>query len=240
MTLLENIEIKLYYTEQYFSQILSTDLHHLNPLTLFLLIIGGFMTSLNPCFISIAPLSISYISSQKGHNYLDLVLFSIGLTSSFLFMLLFIYFIDYQYKWIFQSLPILSSIIIIFLGLYLLQIWNLDAIPKNYNIIIFKKPNQINFFLMGTVVGLSSAPCSTPILTTLLFWISLTSNFLWGLIYILFYIIGLILPIITLLKLITYYQNFTNFNQLWKKSISLSGSIVVSIGIFSLLNQIFS
>nr|YP_009565305.1 cytochrome c biogenesis protein transmembrane region [Gelidium sinicola]QBA96656.1 cytochrome c biogenesis protein transmembrane region [Gelidium sinicola] len=239
MNSLNNIQIKLFYIEQYFSYTLSTDLNYFNALTLFLLIVGGSITSLNPCFISIAPLTISYISSQKN-NYLSLFLFSTGLISSFLFMIILIYFIDYQYKWIFKSLPIVSSSIIIFLGLYLLQILNLNIINTNYNKTIFKKNNQINFFIMGTVIGFSSIPCSTPILTTILFWISFTSNLLWGLIYILFYIIGLILPIIALLNLINHYQNFTTLNRLWNKSISLGGSITLSIGTFSLLNQLFS
>lgn len=239
MILLSNIQIQLYYVEQYLSHIVSTDLNSLNPLTLYFLIASGSLTSFNPCFISIAPLIISYISSQKN-SYLNLTLFSVGLILSFLLSIILIYFVDYQYQSILKSLPLISSSITIFLGLYLLQIVSFHILPTNFHNIFFKRHNQINFFIMGTVIGFSSTPCSTPILTTVLFWISFTSNFSLGLIYLLFYTIGLILPIIAFLNLITQYQNFTIFNKLWNKSIVLSGSIILSNGIFSLLNQVFS
>nr|YP_009244152.1 cytochrome c biogenesis protein transmembrane region [Gelidium elegans]AMK96394.1 cytochrome c biogenesis protein transmembrane region [Gelidium elegans] len=239
MILLSNIQIQLYYIEQYLSHIISTDLNDLNPLTLCFLIISGCLTSFNPCFISIMPLIISYTSSQKS-SYLNLIFFSIGLTLSFLLSIILIYFVDYQYRSILKSLPLISSSITIFLGLSLLQILSVHISPTNFHTVIFKRHSQINFFIMGTVIGFSSIPCSTPILATVLFWISFTSNFSLGLIYLLFYIIGIMLPILAFLNLINQYQNFTIFNKLWSKSILLSGSIVLSSGIFSLLNQIFS
>lgn len=232
-----DLQITSYYLEQQIYSIVSQNLHYSSPLLLALLVISGILTNTNPCFITIIPLSVSYIYSQKNKN-IKLVLFAIGLFTSSLILTSSIYYINHQYNWLIKSLPILSSAIMIIYGLLLLQIWNIDILPIKLQKLI--SSSNYNNFIIGILVGLTSTPCSTPIMATILFWISSTSSLSLGFIYILFYIIGLMTPL-AILSLIIQNQlfSFLILNQIWSYTVPCGGCIMLGLGIFSFLNKVF-
>nr|QJH88194.1 dsbD [Pterocladia lucida] len=238
MTNLLYLQIKFYYFEQLICKIISLELHSLTPLISILFIISGVLTSINPCFITIIPLSISYISSQQNRT-IKLVYFLIGLITSLIILTLSIYYLNHQLNWIIKSLPALSSILTVILGLFLLEIYSIKTLPTTIqNIININENHGINDIIMGIIIGLASTPCSTPIMTTILFWISHSSQFTLGLIYISFYIIGLVIPIIAIINLTINYKELDFLNLIWNKVIPLGGSIILGIGIFSFLNKV--
>ena len=233
------LETKFYYLEQYISNLLSLELSKLTPITLLILVISGLFTSLNPCFISLIPLGISSISNKKN-NFNQNFLFIFGLICSLFILIIGTYYISYKYFWIIKALPTISSILIVILGLYLLKIVNIYILPIQIQNLIKTKNSSLRNILIGSIVGLTSTPCNTPILTTIVLWISSTSSFLIGLIYIGFYLIGIIIPLIAILFLINRYKSFNLFNRIWYYYIEFSGSIVLGIGILSFLSKTFA
>ena len=230
------LETNFYYLDQYISRLLSLEINKLTPITLFIIIISGFFTSFNPCFISLIPLSISSVSTTTN-NFNKTFFFILGLIISLFVVITTTYYISYKYFWIIKTLPIISSILIIILGLYSLKIINIYILPKQLqNLIETNNNNSANMFI-GSIIGLTSTPCSTPILATILLWISSTSNFLTGFIYIVFYLVGIIIPLIVILFLINTYKSVNLFNKIWYYYVEFSGSILLGIGILSLLNK---
>ena len=242
MTNLIELQSILYYSEQTIYGLISSDFnfYSCNLLTFTLLLTSGTLTSLNPCFISIIPLSISYINSQKN-RHLVLTFFIIGLSISLISLTMSIYYIHYESNWIIKSLPVVSSAIMILYGLSLLEIFNITSlVPNNSkNIGISARYPHYQALLAGITIGLTSTPCSTPIMATTLFWISSTSNFTVGLIYICFYIAGLIIPTTLILIFAIKSRIFAFMNLIWSKVVTLSGCFILCTGILSLLNKTF-
>uniref|UniRef100_UPI003003749F thiol:disulfide interchange protein n=1 Tax=Anunuuluaehu liula TaxID=3049639 RepID=UPI003003749F len=234
-------EIQVYYLQQIIYNFLSSELHNFTPYIFMLLLTGGLLTSINPCSISILPLSVSYIDNKKN-NHINKYTFIAGLISSLIIIFsLSILLNNYYYKLI-LNIPIFSSIIIIIIGLNFLKIFNLNFFtinilqfhPFNFNI-----DSNFSNFIIGLMFGLSSCSCSTPILATLLFWLSNTHNILSGIIYILCYMLGYIIPLFILIEITINYTKIKIISQIWNYLMPVSGSFILGIGLFSLLNHIF-
>jgi cytochrome c-type biogenesis protein len=131
------------------------------------------------------------------------------------------------------------SAIAILMGLYLLealplrlpslsvgQDWNLDTIPKG-----------VRAFMLGLTFGLVASPCSTPVLATLLAWISSTQNPTLGAGLLLAYTSGYVLPIVVVGTFTATLKQFLRLRQ-WSGWINpVSGVLLVGFGIFSLMTR---
>nr|QCI06981.1 Thiol:disulfide interchange protein [Haraldiophyllum bonnemaisonii] len=63
--LYDQYEVLLYTIQQTISSIISLQSNIFSPLTIILIFLSGLLTSLNPCFISVLPLSVSYITTSS-------------------------------------------------------------------------------------------------------------------------------------------------------------------------------
>lgn len=234
-----SFEIQIYYLQQIIYNFLYSELDHFTPYLFTLLLTGGLLTSINPCFISMLPLSISYISNKKKVNIAKYS-FLAGLMSSLISIVGFSILLNNYYNKLILNIPIFSSLLIIIIGLNLLQILDLNSFTLHR-----LKINQFNInlttssFIIGLIFGLNSFSCSTPILATILLWLSNTHHILLGTIYITSYLIGYTIPIITLIKTTISYSNMKVISKTWNYIIPVSGSFILGIGIFSLLEKIF-
>nr|QCI09039.1 Thiol:disulfide interchange protein [Inkyuleea mariana] len=235
------VEMKLFYFQQQISYLLSLQINIFTPLVFILLFSAGILTSVNPCFISIIPLSLSYISSTNTANF-DKNFFISGLINSFVILILITNFISSKYVLFKIAIPILSSLLMILVALNLLQILNFTYFfihLNNTNIkLIFKGP-RFKSYIIGSIIGFSVLPCSTTIMIIISFWLSHSIYIIYGLIYLLIYILGCIIPIFILLNLRLLNLNLDFISQLWNIIISISGSIILGLGLFSLLEKIF-
>lgn len=233
------LETQAYYMQQSIYQLLSSELKNGKPYTFILLIIGGLITSLNPCFISMTPVILSYINyNTKEDNYRFMVI--TGLATSLITILTIGIVLNDYYKIIILNIPIFTSFTVIIIGLNLLNIINANFFGDIFLLrnTLNNNTNIPNFFL-GFIFGLSSCSCSTPILASLIIWLYNSNNFLLSITYIIFYIIGYTIPIIILINITNNYNNITKISQLWNYIMPLSGSIILGVGIFSLLENIF-
>lgn len=236
--ILHFLEIKSYYLQQEVYKLFFSQLHHTTLLTLGFIFIGGIFTSINPCLISILPLSLSQI--QYHHNKKirkDIIVY--GLVSSLIIIILIISWLNVSYYKLKLNIPILSSLLTIILGLNLLQVLEFNIFnTKIINMKIFGgTTNQfIAAWITGFTIGLNSSSCSTPILTTIVIWLSNSNNLLTGIIYMTFYLLGYIAPVWILINISI---NISQMTKLWNYIIKTSGSILVCIGFFSLLEHIF-
>ncbi len=137
------------------------------------------------------------------------------------------------------GLPIIVSIIAILMGLNLLEALPLQM-PSfdSMGWISQDLPKAIRSYLLGLTFGLVASPCSTPVLATLLAWVSTTEDLILGSILLLFYTMGYVTPLILAG---TFTANIKNFLELRKWSgwiTPASGILLVGFGVFSLLSRI--
>nr|YP_009295876.1 cytochrome c biogenesis protein transmembrane region [Schimmelmannia schousboei]AOM64811.1 cytochrome c biogenesis protein transmembrane region [Schimmelmannia schousboei] len=235
-------ETRFYYIQQQIYKFLSLELNHFTPLILILLLISGFCTSINPCFLSTLPLTLSYINTQSSRT-INKKLIIFGLMNSSIITILMAVLLGKEYNYIKQTIPVISSILIITIALNLLQIFNPFQLFINFlnQITIYKLSQEpkLQDYTIGLISGFSSASCSTPLSIIILFWLSKSHNIILGFLYLLCYLLGYITPFFCIFYFTINYINFNSLSQMWKKIIPISASIVLSIGIFNLLETIF-
>nr|YP_010925682.1 cytochrome c biogenesis protein transmembrane region [Neoporphyra dentata]WKD83914.1 cytochrome c biogenesis protein transmembrane region [Neoporphyra dentata] len=237
------LDLFIYKSQHLINTITLYKLNHLNATSFSFIFLSGLFTSLSPCVISILPVCILYISGENQKlksisKIKNLCIFCLGTISSFITLGVVATLLTKTYSQFFHGIPIISAIIIIYMGLNLLNIVPLDS-PK-FNGLATKNNDYVKMYLSGVAVGIAISSCSTPIFITLLVWINSIQKIVVGLIFILIYSVGYIFPIIigsifssNFLKL----KHFSFWNNLWAP---FSGTILLSAGTFSLFSSLFS
>lgn len=234
---LNSINLQLYYLEQHMHIAFIHNMDNITISLFILLFISGILTSMNPCMISVLPLTISYMNYQRN-NYYRTSFFILGITNSFIIIIIFTSLLQK----ISVSIPTISSIYMIIIGLSLLNIIAINFVPlKTNSIDSFPLQNIIKDYIIGLLIGLNSCSCSTPIAATVTFWISKSSFASLSVIYFFCYLLGYILPLIIIANQSINYinQKLKNTQSNWLTIVPFSGSIMIGLGTLSLLQNIF-
>lgn len=155
---------------------------------------AGVLTSLMPCSLSSVPLVIGYVGSasidkqDKGKALKLSLTFALGLTLAFTVLgvlaALAGRLMGGLTRWWYLALGILMI-------LMALQTWEIfTIIPSSYLVSKNQRRGYIGAFLAGTLGGLFSSPCSTPVLIALLAMVAGQGQLWRGILLLLFYAAG--------------------------------------------------
>ena len=236
-----NLDIFIYKGQHIVNDLTIYQLNHLNITSFSFIFLSGLFTSLSPCLVSILPVCILYITGENQEldqisKIKNLFFFCSGTISSFITLATITTLITKTYSKFFNGIPIISALIIVYMGLSLLNIVPFSTAKfrtKNGN------TNQtIKMYLGGAGIGLALSSCSTPIFITLLVWISSSQKVLLGLVFIIIYSTGYVSPIIVgsifSSKFLKIKSNHF-WNNLWTP---FSGTILIGAGTFSLFSSL--
>lgn len=233
----------LYETTQYANTIVKTQLTHLSWVSLIIIFVAGLLTSLTPCMLSMLPITIGYIGGYEAQNRIQAAAqstwFSLGLATTLAGLGIVASLVGKVYGQVGIGLPIIVSIVAILMGLNLLEALPLPM-PSfdSMGWISQDLPKGIRSYLLGLTFGLVASPCSTPVLATLLAWVSTTGDLVLGGILLLFYAFGYVTPLILAGAFIANIKNFLELRK-WSSWITpASGILLVGFGVFSLLFRI--
>nr|YP_009397572.1 thiol:disulfide interchange protein [Dipterosiphonia australica]ARW66758.1 thiol:disulfide interchange protein [Dipterosiphonia australica] len=235
-SLLDNYYIFFYALQQYLSSYLFLIS---SPQSIFIYVILfflGIVTILTPCFISILPLAVSYINSQKSYN-LDILFFICGLLTSFIVLMLFTNLLGFSV--VSYNLPIISYIVLIIVALNFMEVLRFNIPFERYFSIFLYDTIFPKIYLIGVTIGLSSLPCNSYILFIVTFIIHNVNNIFFSSLYILIYLLGCILPLIFVFKVKFNYSSSYFLSFVWKSIFPLSGSFLFIFSFFSLLKFLF-
>lgn len=231
------LETISYYLQQTIYILCFSHLNSFHLSTLIIMFLGGSLTSLNPCLMSILPLSVYQIKSfSKYYGTQDSLLY--GLMSSTLAT----FFIIFIFNKLTLCISLLSPLLTIAIGLNLLQIIPLNMsfcfnIPIDLSKITSRRTISL---IIGFTIGISTSNCSTPILATIIVWLENSNSFFLGILYTIFYLIGYISPVYALTYILTNinYKDNRVLIHVWNYIMPTSGFMLVGIGFFSLLEHI--
>lgn len=233
----------LYETTQYANTIVKTQLIHLSWVSLIIIFVAGLLTSLTPCMLSMLPITIGYIGGYEAKSRLQAAVqstwFSLGLATTLAGLGIVASLLGKVYGQVGIGLPIIVSIVAILMGLNLLEALPLPM-PSfdSMGWISQDLPKGIRSYLLGLTFGLVASPCSTPVLATLLAWVSTTGDLVLGGVLLLFYAFGYVTPLILAGAFIANIKNFLELRK-WSSWITpASGILLVGFGVFSLLFRI--
>jgi cytochrome c-type biogenesis protein len=234
-----NVELYIYNLQQNINSLLLEQINNVTVLSFFILFIGGILTSFSPCMLSCILLSITYINQKKQKSVHGLF-FLFGILTSILVIGISGILARKSYLILLEKLPIIIPLFTILLGLNLLKLIEL-------NFFVFQKfnPQRIHVFSVirtycfGLSIGLNISACTTPILMTLVAWISVTKQITVGMFFLGIYTLGYILPIFLSILSINYVQPIQTLTFNLYRAVTFSGFIVIIIGTFTLFNEFF-
>lgn len=230
----------VYSLQQYFIRNLISTYSYYQPIVYLVFISLGFITVLTPCFFSMLPLL--FLSINSRHNVGNSLFYCIlGLVTSFCFFVFVTH--SFSFTAMLSQLPLLSYLILVIFSLDFMKILNLSSVyysllsTLNFS---YRQTFNLSTYITGLLVGLSSLPCSTPILLVVNLLLLSNRNTFFVVLSIICYFIGFILSFFCIFHLKFLYDKFQFFSVFWDYFVSTSGSLLFIITFSSFLKVLFT
>ena len=219
--------------------LINNGLDNPNPLTILILLTGGFLTSLGPCSLSLLPITVAYLAGFKNNqNPLQKTIsFCSGIVISLVILGSLSGFLGKIYGQLPGFFSIFISLLAIIMGLNLLGLIKF-SLPSGPDPEIWKKrvPTAFAPVSAGIAFGLASSPCTTPVLAVLLAWVAKQGNPLTGTIFLASFAIGQIVPLFIAGTFAASIPKLLSLRPIGKWVPPISGVILLSVGLLSLLS----
>ncbi|WP_339375103.1 cytochrome c biogenesis protein CcdA [Stenomitos frigidus] len=243
--MIETLQTQLYWLEHFANTLVSEQLVQLTPASVGIIFVAGLLTSLTPCMLSMLPLTIGYIGGYETQSRLQAAVqstwFALGLATTLAGLGIVAAVVGKIYGQIGLGLPIVVSAIAILMGLNLLEALPL-RLPSFGGLEWISKdlPQGVRAYLIGLAFGLVASPCSTPVLASILAWISATKDPVLGSVLLLAYTVGYAAPLVLAGTFTASIKKLLELRR-WSGWITpASGALLVGFGVFSLLTRVVS
>ena len=203
---------------------------------------AGFISFISPCILTLIPGYVSFICgttlnelNNKSKNFILkksiffclgflLVFISLGATATFIG------------SFLLQNSKILSigsGVIIIFFGMYLLELIKINFLNKSFGNFNIKYSNNLLFpFIVGIGFGFGWTPCIGPILGSILAFASMEDSIYKGILLLSLYSLGLAVPFVLSSLLIKKFLIFSKSAKNYLINVKkISGIILIITGI---------
>ncbi|MEG2786342.1 MAG: cytochrome c biogenesis protein/redoxin [Romboutsia sp.] len=225
----------------------------MEKLNLAVVFIEGLLSFLSPCILPILPIYLSMLSNSSIENlksgsftksslFRNTLFFTLGISMTFFILGSSVRVLSSFFNSNKDLIMIIGGIIIIFMGLFYMDIIKSSFLNKEKRFQLkSKEMNPITSFLLGFAFSFGWTPCIGPILASVLIMASNTNNASASYLLIGVYTIGFILPFILvslfynkLVKSIDKVKN--NMNKIKK----LGGIILIISGLVMLSNGVIN
>lgn len=203
---------------------------------------AGLISFLSPCVLPLIPGYVSFICgttlnelNSKSKNFIlkKSIFFSLGFSLVFISLGATATFIGSFLLKNTKLLSIGSGLIIIFFGIYLLNLIKINFLDKSVgNFNVRYSDNLLFPFIVGVGFGFGWTPCIGPILGSILAFASMENSIYKGILLLCFYSLGLAVPFILSSLLIKKFLIFSKKTKKYLNKIKkISGVILIITGI---------
>jgi len=228
---------------------------HISQITLLAAFGAGLLSFVSPCVLPLVPSYVSYITGLSIDQLRDTSgrqqIRKTIIFNSLLFIGGFsVVFIAFGFsaslfgQWLFNYQDYLRKIgggLIILFGLYVLGVFNFCFLSQERRLHFQSRPvGYLGSFLIGVTFAVGWTPCVGPILTSILLYVSTTNTSVDGLVLLVFYSLGLGLPLLaTALWLDRFLAHFKQIRKYIKPLSIMSGVLLVAVGGLLYTNSFF-
>lgn len=230
-------ERELSRMEYFFAETITDAVAQRGFVTLLLVFIGGVVTSISPCILSMVPLLISYIGAYgegpRSRGFMLSLFFVTGLAITFAIF----GFIAAYFGQIFGQISVFWYYILvavtILMGLQLLGVFNFN-LPGLKKIPVLK----VGFgsaLIMGMLFGLVASPCATPVLAVIITYAAAQAEPLYGSSLLFVYGLGHGLPLLAAGTFTGLARNLPKLSRYTQYLSYASGLILIILGLVLLV-----
>ncbi len=222
--------------ERFFSETMPAVVGERSMLTFLLVFLGGIITSISPCILSMIPLLVGYIGGysegSKSKGFTLSLSFIVGM--SFTFAIL--GFIAAYFGRVFGQIGVvwyyILAAVALIMGLQLLGVltFNLPGLKK----MPIRKAGVGGSILMGLLFGLVASPCATPVLAVIITYAALQAELLYGSILLFVYGLGHGIPLLVAGTFTGMAKNLPKFSKYTQYISYFSGLVLVLAGLYLL------
>jgi cytochrome c-type biogenesis protein len=211
-------------------------------ISLSIVFFAGIISFISPCVLPLIPGYVSFICGTTL-NDLDLkskkfifqksLFFSLGFSLVFISLGATATFIGSFLLHNSQLLSIISGIVILFFGIYLLELIQINSLNKSFRNYNIKFSNNIFFpFIVGVGFGFGWTPCIGPILGSILAYASMENSIYKGVLLLSVYSLGLAIPFVISSLIIKKFLIISQKSKSYLNKIKkFSGVILLITGI---------
>jgi cytochrome c-type biogenesis protein len=218
-------------------------------ISLSLAFFAGLISFISPCVLPLIPGYVSFICGttlneldSKSKNFIlnksfffclgfSLVFISLGASASYIGNVL----LNNS-----KLLSFISGLVIIFFGIFLLELIKINFLNKNSNNYNIKFSNNFFFpFIVGIGFGFGWTPCIGPILGAILAYASMENSIYKGILLLSLYSLGLAIPFVISSLIIKKFLIFSKKSKSYLNKIKkFSGIILLITGILIVIGKI--
>jgi cytochrome c-type biogenesis protein len=231
--------------------LLQASLSHPTALTLGLVFLGGLLTSLGPCSLSLLPVTLAYLAGFGSTSSLApaspapgplampwqrSLSFSGGIVASLVLLGLSSSLLGRLYGQIPEGVSLVVAVVAVVMGLHLLGLVPLrlptGPDPERWRSSV---PAPLAPLAAGLAFGLAATPCTTPVLAVLLAWMAQTGRPLAGLLLLTCFGAGQVVPLLLAGTVAASLPALLQLRALGRWIPPISGVVLVTTGALTLV-----
>lgn len=229
--------------------LLKASLSHPTPLTLGLVFLGGLLTSLGPCSLSLLPVTLAYLAGFSTAPTLPSppvgplampwqrsLSFSGGIVASLVLLGFSSSLLGRLYGQIPEGVSLVVAAVAVVMGLHLLGLLPLrlpaGPDPERWRQSV---PAPLAPLAAGLAFGLAATPCTTPVLAVLLAWMAQTGRPLAGMLLLTCFGAGQVLPLLLAGTVAASLPTLLQLRLLGRWIPPISGVVLLTTGALTLV-----
>ena len=219
-------------------QLLNQALAQPGPLTLALVFLGGALTSLGPCSLSLLPVTLAYLAGfEDGRAAWQRSLFFCGgIVGALVLLGSLSGLLGRIYGQVPALVPTLVAVLAVLLGLNLLGLLRIP-LPAGPDPNSWRNnvPAPLAPVAAGLAFGLAASPCTTPVLAVLLGWIAQSGQPMVGVLLLSCFGLGQVLPLLVAGTFAAAVPKLLALRPIGRWVPPISGVVLLTSGVLTLL-----
>ncbi|MEW6663551.1 MAG: cytochrome c biogenesis CcdA family protein [Bacillota bacterium] len=225
--------------EQFISERIADLLQLQSPAVLLLVFVGGVVTSIGPCNLSILPLLVAYIGGSRDisgpKGFCFAVSFTLGTALTFALLGVVAALVGGIFGQARSLLVYLAAGVSILVGLHMIGVINLRLPVLGHGLAgKVQRRGVLGAFTLGTVLGLASSQCATPVLLAVLSLVMMQGNIAYGAVLLFIYALGRGVPLVLAGTFTAFAKGIPALGRFTAVVEKIAGFILIGFGLFFL------